>query len=433
MSGSRFAPLTCQNCDDMAKILYFDCPTGIAGNMCLGALLQLGVPLQYLEEKLAGLGLSHEYKLSSQMVQKLTQQATLVEVMLQNCAEHPDSHLHHRHLPDIEAIIQRAHLPERVKQWSLAIFETMAIAEGQVHGIPPQAVHFHEVGAVDAIVDIVGTCLSLDWLGVDRIFCSALPMGGGTVKAVHGILPVPAPAVLNLLASRQVPLYHNGIERELVTPTGAAIVVTLAEQFGPPPAMHLHQIGLGAGQRDLPQANILRLWWGEDGNTAAAQGTDGIALESIAVLETQMDDINPQVIGYLYDQLFAAGAVDVFTQSIGMKKSRPGILLTVICPPDAIAACERMLFQETPTLGIRRSLQHRAVLSRHLETIDTPFGVVRMKVATRGEHIINVQPEYEDCAKLARQTDKALQDIQRLACLAWETQQSPKSSKDKIY
>lgn len=401
--------------------------------MCLGALLQLGVPLQYLEEKLAGLRLNSEYKFSSQTVQKLTQQATLVEVRLQDCAAHPDSHPHHRHLPDIEAIIQRAHLPKRVEQWSLNIFKTLAIAEGQVHGIPPQAVHFHEVGAVDAIVDIVGTCLGLDWLGVDRIFCSALPMGGGTVKAAHGLLPVPAPAVLNLLASRQVPLYHNGIERELVTPTGAAIVVTLAEHFGPPPAMHLHQIGLGAGQRDLPQANILRLWWGEDGNAAAAQETDGIALESIAVLETQMDDINPQVIGYLYDQLFAAGAVDVFTQSIGMKKSRPGILLTVLCPPDAIAACELILFQETPTLGIRRSLQHRAVLSRHLESIDTPFGVVRMKVATRGEQIINIQPEYEDCAQLARQTGKALQDIQRLACLTWETQQSQKSAKDKIY
>lgn len=401
--------------------------------MCLGALLHLGVPLQYLEEQLAGLGLTHEYALNCQTVQKLTQQATLVEVKLHAAVDRHNDHHHHRHLPDIEGMIQRAHLPMRVEQWSLAIFKTLAIAEGQVHGIPPESVHFHEVGAVDAIVDIVGTCLGLDWLGVERLYCSALPMGGGTVKAAHGILPVPAPAVLNLLASRQAPLYHNGIDRELVTPTGAAIVVTLAEQFGPPPAMHLHKIGLGAGQRDLPQANILRLWWGEDGSSAEVGGTDGIALESIAVLETQMDDINPQVVGYLYDRLFAAGAVDVFTQSIGMKKSRPGILLTVICLPDTMVACEMILFQETPTLGIRRSLQQRAVLSRYLETIETPIGAVRIKIATRGDQIINIQPEYEDCARLAQQSGRPLQDIQRLAFLTWETRQAQKSSKDKIY
>jgi pyridinium-3,5-bisthiocarboxylic acid mononucleotide nickel chelatase len=415
----------------MVNVIYFDCPTGIAGNMCLGALVQLGVPVQYLEEKLMGLGFSHEYHLNSQSVQKLTQQATLLEVKLHSpVGERKDHHHHdhhpHRHLPDIEAMIQGAHLPRRVEQWSLAIFRALAIAEGEVHGIPPESVHFHEVGAVDAIVDIVGTCLGLDWLGVERIYCSALPTGGGMVKAAHGILPVPAPAVLNLLASRQVPLYHNGIDRELVTPTGAAIVVTLAEQFGPPPGMQLHKIGLGAGTRDLPQANILRLWWGDTERDADTTGE--VSLEAIAVLETQMDDMSPQVIGYLYDQLFAAGAVDVFTQSIGMKKSRPGILMTVMCPPERITDCELLLFRETTTLGIRRSVQQRAVLSRRLETINTPFGPVRIKVASHSDQIFNIQPEYEDCAQLARQSGKTLQDIQRLAYLSWETLQSQKSS-----
>ena len=214
------------------------------------------------------------------------------------------------------------------------------------HGIPPEKVHFHEVGATDAIVDIVGTCLGLDWLGIDSIFCSPMPTGGGTVKASHGHLSVPVPAVLKLWESRQVPVYSNGIQQELVTPTGAAIAVTLAADFGAPPPLKLEKVGLGAGSRDLPIGNILRLWLGE----SAVPGdhlwdTQGTLLEVISVLQAQIDDLNPQAIGYVFEALFQVGAVDVFTEAIGMKKSRPGILLTAICPPEKVAECERVIFQ----------------------------------------------------------------------------------------
>jgi pyridinium-3,5-bisthiocarboxylic acid mononucleotide nickel chelatase len=393
----------------MAKIAYFDCPTGIAGNMCLGALIDGGVPLDYLREMLAQLPLKDEYELIAETVHHQGQRALHVEVTLQ-----PHSSPH-RHLPDIEGFIQQASLPPRVKTWSLDIFRTLAIAEGTVHGIPPESVHFHEVGATDAIVDIVGTCIGLDWLGIDQVFCSALPTGGGTVRAAHGLLPVPVPAVLNLLSTRQVPVYDNGIQKELVTPTGAAIAVTLAQSFGAAPPMQLQRIGLGAGTQSFEIPNLLRLWIGETKDNASS-------LETIVVLETQLDDINPQIVGYLYDELFAAGAVDVFTQPIGMKKSRPGILLTVLLKPEQVETCEAILFRETTTLGIRRSVQQRTVLPRQIKAVETPLGKVRVKVAYSGDRIVNVQPEYEDCVQLARQHAKPLHEIQQLALWQWQSQ-----------
>jgi pyridinium-3,5-bisthiocarboxylic acid mononucleotide nickel chelatase len=330
----------------MTKIAYLECPTGIAGNMCLGALLDVGVPLTVLQESLALLGLTDEYQLLVETVHRQGQRATYADVYLaepdlvlpkpvlpdhahphqDSDHQHPSSHSAHRHLPDIEKLIDTAALPLRVKTWSLEIFRTLAISEGAVHGIPPESVHFHEVGATDAIVDIVGTCIGLDWLDIDTIFCSALPTGGGTVRAAHGLLPVPVPAVLQLLSTRQVPVYDNGIQAELVTPTGAAIAVTLAQSFGSPPSMQLKQIGLGAGSKEFPLPNLLRLWVGEAPDISANP-----AQETVVLLETQLDDISPQVIGYLYDELFAVGALDVFTQAIGMKKSRPGLLLSVLC------------------------------------------------------------------------------------------------------
>ncbi|MEL6130671.1 MAG: nickel pincer cofactor biosynthesis protein LarC, partial [Cyanobacteria bacterium J06628_4] len=250
----------------MEKIAYFDCPTGIAGNMCLGAILAAGMPLGDLLARLEGLGLRDEYEFTVAQVRRQEQAATAVTVKLVSNAIHG-----HRHLSAIEALIQQAKLPPRVTDWSLAIFRELAAAEAAVHGIPAEQVHFHEVGATDALVDIVGTCLGLDWLGVDRVVCSPLPVGGGTVKAAHGRLPVPAPAVLELLRRAQVPIYSNGIEKELVTPTGAAIATTLSQQFGPPPAMTLQQIGLGAGSHDLPIPNILRLWIGTAPRSAHSQ------------------------------------------------------------------------------------------------------------------------------------------------------------------
>lgn len=288
----------------MNKIAYFECPTGIAGDMCLGALVHAGVPLDYLIEKLSLLGISTEYQLRTELVHRNTQQATKFHVDLiadlPKKAENPgadstldpsetesptfdrsqhhhhtDEHSHgdendtetehtsHRHLPQIEQIIVSAKLPPRVEAWSLGVFRKLAEAEGAVHGISPEEVYFHEVGATDALVDIIGTCLGLDWLNIDQFYFSPMPTGGGTVKAAHGILAVPTPAVMRLWETHQVPVYSNGIDRELCTPTGTAIACTLAEGFGPPPSMQLHAIGLGAGSRMLPIPNILRLWIGE--------------------------------------------------------------------------------------------------------------------------------------------------------------------------
>lgn len=437
--------------------------------------MNAGVPLDYLTKKLDRLGISGEYQLHADLVQRNGQQATHVQVMLTHessgsnhshseakaaIAHHSEAghshsptplsgttsavNKHLRHLPEIEQMITKADLPPQAEAWSLAIFRRLADAEGAVHGIPPEQVHFHEVGAIDAIVDVVGTCLGFDWLGIDQFFCSALPTGGGTVRAAHGRLPVPVPAVLKLCEMRQVPLYSNGIERELVTPTGAAIATTLAAHFGSPPAMTLQKVGLGAGSLNLSIPNILRLWIGETNaepestprleplraTAHYSQAADfkplAAAQDSVTVLETQIDDLNPQAIGYVFETLFEVGAVDVFTQAIGMKKSRPGILLTVICPLDKVADCERVLFRETSTLGIRSSVQQRSILHRELQHVETDYGTVHIKVAWMDDSahrtIVNAQPEYEDCAKIARQHHLPWREVHRLALQTWYQQ-----------
>jgi pyridinium-3,5-bisthiocarboxylic acid mononucleotide nickel chelatase len=491
----------------MIKIAYLECQTGIAGDMCLGALVDAGVPIEYLNTQLARLGIAAEYHLWAQKVDRNGQIATKVHVDLtaihaaapvahrehshhphehphphstparmgatappqhpeRHSHEHPHPHPaptghahphppdlgHHNHphdrqhshpapashssgephhhddtpqrnLPQIEQLIEAAKLPARATQWSLDIFRQLAIAEGAVHGIDPAEVHFHEVGAVDAIVDIVGTCLGLDYLDIAKIYCSALPTGGGTVRAAHGTLPVPVPAVLKLFASRQVPVYSNQIDRELVTPTGAAIAVTLATAFGAPPAMQLQHIGLGAGTIELPIPNILRLWLGTETTPAVSSSVRPECLEQIEVLTTQIDDLNPQAIGYIFDLLFAAGAVDVFTQPIGMKKSRSGILLTVICPLDRSLECEQIMFKETSTLGIRRTHQTRSILPREMQSVETKYGSVHLKVARNNlvndDRILNVQPEYADCAAIAQAHQVSWQEVHQLALVAW--------------
>ena len=421
----------------MNKIAYLQCPTGISGDMCLGALVSLGVPVEYLVEKLNGLGIEAEYRLRAELVHRQGQQATKVDVDLVHHHHHHShnehDHHHTRHLPEIEEIILKGNLPVRAEAWSLAVFRQLAVAEGAVHGIAPEKVHFHEVGAVDAIVDIVGTCLGLDWLGIDcdlqglpLLYCSAFPTGGGTVKAAHGRIAVPVPAVLKLWEMRGCPVYNNGIDRELVTPTGAAIATTLVQDFGSPPPMTIKQIGLGAGSLDLPISNILRLWYGENESLQTDNsdlGEYSPNLETITVLETQIDDLNPQVFGYVFEALFAAGAVDVFTQPIGMKKSRTGILLTVICHPEKLASCEDVLFRETSTLGIRRTTQKRSFLQREMQKVETVYGTISVKVAWTGKAtekvITNVQPEYEDCAELARQNNIPWREIHRLALESW--------------
>ncbi len=477
--------------------------------MCLGALVDAGVPISYLNAQLDRLGIGSEYQVWAQKVHHNGQIATKVHVDLtatessidldrahptpdkapaakqhhghthhhpanldadlqppahshdrpahmdapaasdrqsldrNHSHSHTHAHAHHpaspdsvsrsdrhhhydnpqRNLPQIEKLITAANLPVRAAQWSLDIFRQLAIAEGAVHGIDPTEVHFHEVGAVDAIVDIVGTCLGLDYLDITKIYCSPLPTGGGTVRAAHGVLPVPVPAVLKLFAARQVPVYSNGIDRELVTPTGAAIAVTLATEFGAPPAMQLYQIGLGAGTIELPIPNILRLWLGTETTTSISAPVRQECLETIAVLTTQIDDLNPQAIGYIFDRLFTTGAVDVFTQPIGMKKSRTGILLTVICPVDRSIHCEQIIFKETSTLGIRRTQQTRSILPREIQSVVTKYGIVRVKVARNNlfgdEAIVNVQPEYEDCATIAQAQQLPWREIHQLALMAW--------------
>jgi pyridinium-3,5-bisthiocarboxylic acid mononucleotide nickel chelatase len=454
----------------MKTLAYLDCPTGIAGDMCLGALVSAGVPLSYLETHLARLGLQNEFRLQAETVLRSQQAATRVQVERlphheehrheghHNEGHHNEGHRYeeHRHdterdrpftlpshggrqLLEIEAIIQQANLPERASAWSLAIFRLLAKAEAAVHGIAPEQVHFHEVGAVDAIVDIVGTCLGLDWLNIDRLICSPLPTGGGTVRCEHGLLPVPAPAVLNMMATAQMPVYSNGLQQELVTPTGCAIAATLAESFGPPPRFTLQKIGLGAGSRDLKLPNILRLWIGTVETLPAAHRSavdhsfgladpsfglvdpsfgvaiDKTATETIIELQTQIDDSSPQIIGYVFEQLFAAGAVDVFTQAVTMKKNRLGTLLTVLCPMAATADCETVIFRETTTLGIRRQQQQRSVLAREMVQVSTPYGKVAIKVARSGETLLNLQPEYEDCANLARSQNIPLQQVYQAA------------------
>ncbi len=399
----------------MVKVAYLDCPTGIAGDMLLGALLDVGVPRDYLTTELGKLGLGDEFQLISERVTRQGQAGTKAHVHLKS---HPDDHGHHphgRHWPEIVELIQAAPLPEIAQAWSLKVFENLAQAEGAVHGIPPEKVHFHEVGAVDAIVDIVGCCLGLAWLGIEQLYCSALPTGGGTVKAAHGLLPVPVPAVLQLWQTRQVPIYDNGIPKELVTPTGAALVVALAQDFGPVPPMMLDKIGLGAGTQAFPIPNLLRLWIGELNPGPESFGYD---TDQIIELQTQIDDFTPQGLGYTLQALYNAGAVEVFTQAITMKKNRNGVLLTVLAPLDRAWACEEVLFRETPTLGIRRQIQERHILPRQIITVTLPLGAVQVKVSQLGQEVLTVQPEYEDCVALAQAAHLSWREVHRRATAA---------------
>ncbi len=456
--------------------------------MCLAALVDAGVPLDYLHTKLSSLGLDDEFTLSVTPLHRRGLRALHAQVNLTPPAAEPvtkatppavalppePGHIHaspghghdhdHRHepnpdhshpqatatrnLPEIERLIAQANLPDRACQWSLAVFRRLAEAEAAVHGIAIDQVHFHEVGATDAIVDIVGTCLGLDYLDIDTLVCSPLPTGRGRVRAAHGWLPVPAPAVLKLMEQRQVPLYSNGLEGELVTPTGAAIATALADHFGDPPAMALHRTGLGAGGKDLPVANILRLWVGQavstpgqspDQSPGQALGKRAEArphpatpydLETVALLETQVDDMVPQAVGYLYECLYEAGALEVFNQAIAMKKSRPGLLISVLCRPADEPACADILFAETPTLGIRRQTQPRWVLPRRMQTLETPYGPVNLKLAYHPvtQAILNVHPEYEDCAAIARRHHLPWQVVHQTALSIWYGQQPPSAT-----
>ena len=391
------------------KIAYFDCFSGISGDMTLAALLDCAPSLEpLLREGLAGLGVGG-YDLRVRKVRPEGIAATDVDVVL-----HMTDIAHGRHLSDIAAILAAGRLPGRVSERALAIFTRLADAEAKVHGTDREAIHFHEVGAVDAIVDIVGSCLLLDALAIDTVHVSSFPCGYGTITCQHGIMPVPAPATMEMLAT--FPVRSVDIEGELVTPTGAAIVTTLADssKAGRMPDMRVIATGYGAGKKqfkaDMP--NLLRVVIGESDDTATGDSTTGDSTpQTITVLETNIDDQSPELFEMLMSRAFAAGALDVFLTPIQMKKNRPSQLLTVLCPTDKAEQLATVVFAETGTFGIRAREQRRYTLERSWQTVETVYGPIRIKVGRRYGEIVSTTPEYEDCKAAAEKHGVALRKV----------------------
>src|SRR6202158_1247732 len=368
-------------------LAYFDCFSGTGGDMTLGALLDAGCDLAQLRADLRGLQVPG-WELSAEKVWKNGMPATCVRVKTEDQQKH-------RSLSAILQILQDSQLAPSVRDRASAIFQKLGEAEARVHDVGIEKIHFHEVGAVDAIVDIVGTCICLHALGIEKFACSPLNVGGGTAKMAHGVLPVPAPATANLLQGK--PTYSNGVQKELVTPTGAAIVAALCESFGPQPPMSVTAIGYGAGTFDLEgQPNVVRIMIGE-----AAEKTVACFDEEIAVIEANLDDMNPQIYGYFLEKALAAGALDVYTTPVQMKKNRPGTLLTVLCKPQDTNALMSLIFTETTTFGARTYRAQRRTLPREFVSVATNYGDVRIKISRVNGRILHVAPEYDDCRKLA--------------------------------
>jgi uncharacterized protein (TIGR00299 family) protein len=419
------------------RIAYFDCFNGAGGDMLVGALLAAGASAERVQAGLAGLKIP-ELAVRIEAVRKQGFAATKFTVVgsdgdaaastagapagaaLAHVHDHGDGtphhhhggHAPHRHLKHIRKILEAADLPGRVRQLSLAVFERLADAEAAAHGIDREAVHFHEVGAVDAIADVVGAMLALEDLRVERCVCSPLPVGSGTVRCDHGIMPVPAPATALLLEG--VPIAPTAETGELLTPTAAAVLTTICQDFGPLPAMTVESVGFGAGTREgqtLP--NLARVWIGEAGPSEPA--------ETVVVLEANLDDAPGEWLGYAVSRLLEEGALDAYCVPIYMKKNRPGVILTVLCAPDRAAALEAVLFAETPTFGVRRHTTLRTKLDRAHETVVTAFGPIRVKVGRRGEAVLSAAPEFDDCAAAARQHCVALRVVMDAAMQAWRS------------
>ena len=379
------------------KLAYFDCFSGISGDMTLGALVDAGCAVEQVREGLRGLQVPG-WELTAEKVWKNGMAATYVNVKTEDQSTH-------RSLNVILEILQKSQLAPAVRERAAAIFQKLGEAEARVHDVPLEKIHFHEVGAVDAIVDIVGACIGFEVLGIEKFACSALNVGGGTAKMAHGVLPVPAPATANLLQGK--PTYSNGVQKELVTPTGAAIIATLCDAFGPQPAMSVSAIGYGAGTADLEgQPNVLRIMIGEVAEKTVA-GFD----EEIAVIEANLDDMNPQIYGYFLERALGAGALDVYTTPVQMKKNRPGTLLTVLCKPQDTNTLMSLIFAETTTFGARTYRAQRRVLPREWVSVATEYGDVRIKVSRVNGRILHVAPEYDDCRKLAVEKNVPLQKV----------------------
>lgn len=404
------------------KTLYLDCQSGISGDMTLSALIDLGADIDYIREHLHALPID-PFELNVIQVEKRGISSKQLDLHFANEVEththdhshsyehthshshehthdHDDHHHHHEHrkAATILTMIRESALPMRVKQRSLAVFEVIALAEGKIHGMDPQEVHFHEVGAMDSIIDIIGVCLALESLNIDKIISSPVPTGYGKIMIAHGLYPIPAPATAEILTG--VPLLDFEVEGELTTPTGAGFVKALASEYGRMPALAMANIGYGAGKKNFAHPNVLRaVLFNEDEDTKH---------EDISVLECQLDDTTGEALGYVMEKLLAAGALDVYFTAVTMKKSRPGTLITVLTLPENVFVLEDILLRETTTFGVRKSQWTRRILAREFIKVVTEFGEVTVKVGKVGDEIIKMSPEYEDVKQVAIKNDVTL-------------------------
>ena len=376
------------------RIAYFDCFSGASGDMILGSLIDAGLNPRRLREELKKLRITTIH-LKTKKVLKTGVSGTQVVV------EGRNEKRSHRNLKEIIRIIEGSGVEAEVKEKSKEIFNRIASVEAKIHQTPVEEVHFHELGGLDSIVDIVGAVWGIRELGIEKVYVSKVNVGGGFVKCEHGILPVPAPATLSLMEGK--PIYSSGVERELLTPTGAAILTTLGSEFGPIPPMKVERIGCGAGRDDFPHPNLLRLIIGTSEST--------FGRERVAVIETNIDDMNPQFYDYIIEKLLSMEVLDVFITPILMKKNRPGHLLTVICPSEKLPSVTKFLLRETTTLGLRWHEEERAKSDREILTFKTKYGKIRFKLAKWEGEIVNLSPEYEDCKRLALEKKVPLKEI----------------------
>ncbi len=394
------------------RTLYFDCFAGISGDMTLGALVAAGADARELKGRLALLDLPG-YEIDFETVDRSGISATRAVVRMTR------EEKQHRHLSGIEKIIRGSRLDDTVKERALKIFGRLAEAEARVHNMPVERIHFHEVGAVDAIVDVVGACIGFELLGVERFASSALHVGSGMVEMEHGRFPIPPPAVAELL--RGAPVYSTDVKGELVTPTGAAIVATVCESFGPMPRMRVEATGYGAGTREYEKfPNVLRVIIGEaesPGEGARAEGSG--ADEELLMIETNVDDVSPQVLGHVLELALARGALDCYLTPVQMKKNRPGVLVSILCRPVEREALTGLLFEETPTLGVRTYAVSRRALERESVTVETEFGTIAVKVARREGRVLGATPEFEECRAAALAHGVPLRDVQEAARVAF--------------
>lgn len=383
------------------RIAYFDCFSGISGDMCLGALVDAGAPFAELKAALGGLGLAG-YRLEAHRVVRCGYAATKVDVVIDK-----HRHAHDVDWADISAVIAASALPDKIREKGLAVFRRLFEAEGAVHGAPFDAVHLHELGGIDCLVDVFGALIGLDLLGIERVYSSAVNLGSGTVKTRHGILPVPAPATAELLKGR--PVYASEIPFELTTPTGAVLLTTLGAEFGPLPLLRIDRIGYGAGGKDFTTSpNVLRLLVGDAAGGAQRAET---AEDRVALIETNIDDMNPQLYEEVMERLLGAGALDVFLETIIMKKGRPAVKVSVLAAERDADSLADLLFSETTTIGVRFSTVRRKTLRREIATVETSLGPVRVKVSKIGDAVATVTPEYDDLKALARKTGLPLKQL----------------------